>query len=275
MNPACTAADVSTQDTDARGLTSVDGDVGVAQPRRFWWELLIVGWLYFVYDIINNLSPVSRTAALRHARDVLHLESIMGLDVEKAANKWLATREFIGSLLANFYNLAHIWITLAVIVFLWWKRRSRYADLRNALVVFNLIGFIVFWLYPVAPPRMLDGFTDVIEQTGAVSSFHSGALAPAANQFAAMPSLHVAWALWCLVAVYRTLPGRGWRIATWLHVSLTIVAVVTTANHFVLDLVGGVATALVGFAMAELFARHVRPLIVRRRIAQLAHADLS
>lgn len=236
-----------------------------AHPKRFWYELAIILWLYFVYDIINNLSPVSRARALAHAEDILDLERTLRLDIEKPINEWLVRHDVLGSVLANFYNLAHIWVTLALIVFLWVKRRPHYADLRNSLVLFNLIGFAVFWVYPVAPPRMLDGFIDVVEQTNAISSFHSGALAEAANQYAAMPSLHIAWAIWCVVAVQRTLAGRGWRIAIWAHMTITTVSVVSTANHFVLDIVAGALTAVVGFAAAEWWARQGRPALRRRR----------
>ena len=237
----------------------------LAVPRRFWWELLIVLWLYFLYDIINNLSPVNEAAALRRAAGILRLERLTGIDIERGAHDWLVSHDILGSILANFYNLAHIWITLALIIFLWARRRPLYADLRNSLVLFNLMGFAVFWLYPVAPPRMLDGFIDLVETTGAISSFHSGTLAPAANQFAAMPSMHIAWAMWCVVAVYRTLPGQGWRAAMWAHLTLTAIAVVATANHFVLDVVGGAITAVLGFAVAAWFARYGRPAIARRR----------
>ena len=108
-----------------------------ARPRRFWYELAIVLWLYFLYDIINNLSPVSRSQALANARDILDVERALGLDIEKPINEWLVRHDLLGSLLANFYNLAHIWLTLAIIIFLWVKRRDQYADLRNALVLFN------------------------------------------------------------------------------------------------------------------------------------------
>lgn len=239
--------------------------VAPAHPKRFWYELAIILWLYFVYDIINNLSPVSRARALGHAEDILDLERTLRLDIEKPINEWLVHHDVLGSVLANFYNLAHIWVTLALIVFLWVKRRPQYADLRNSLVLFNLIGFAVFWVYPVAPPRMLDGFIDVVEQTGAISSFHSGALAEAANQYAAMPSLHIAWAIWCVVVVRRTLAGRGWRAAIWAHMTVTVVSVVSTANHFVLDIFAGVLTAVVGFAVAELWAQRWRPALRRRR----------
>ena len=87
--------------------------------------------------------------------------------------------------------------------YLWWKRADIYRPLRNALVLVNVLAFIVFWFYPVAPPRMLKGFTDVVASTGAFGSWHTGALASDANQLAAMPSLHMAWAAWCTLAVWQ------------------------------------------------------------------------
>ncbi len=236
-----------------------------AEPTRLRWEVLVVLWLYVVYDIINNLSSVDESRALARARDILAVERRLGLDVELGANRWLARRELLGSLLANYYNLAHIWLTLAVLVLLWLRRRSLYADLRNALVAFNLIGFAVFWSFPVAPPRMLDGFVDVVEQTGAISSFHDGALAEAANQYAAMPSLHVAWAIWVVVALYRTSRSPRVRALAWAHITLTVIAVVATANHFVLDIVAGAVTAVVGFACTSWWARTIRPQLLARR----------
>ncbi len=256
---------MTTSGTADAYTTSLEDSAAVGVPTRFWWELVIVLWLYFLYDIINNLSPVSRVNAFAHAEDILQLERTLRIDIERSMNEWMVGRDLLGSFLANFYNLAHIWLTLAVIVFLWWKRRPLYADLRNALVLFNLIGFLVFWVYPVAPPRMLDGYVDIVETSGAISSFHSGTLAGAANQFAAMPSLHIAWAIWCVVAVHRSLHSRRWRVAIWVHLALTCIAVVATANHFVLDIVAGAATAAVGFFLASRFATRWRPQLVRRR----------
>ncbi|MSV91089.1 MAG: hypothetical protein F2876_14860, partial [Actinobacteria bacterium] len=70
-------------------------------PRRFWWELLIVLWLYFLYDIINNLSPVNEAAALRRAAGILRLERLTGIDIERGANDWLVSHDILGSILAN------------------------------------------------------------------------------------------------------------------------------------------------------------------------------
>ncbi|MCU1344258.1 MAG: hypothetical protein JWL70_524, partial [Acidimicrobiia bacterium] len=115
---------------------------------------------------------------------------------------------------------------------------------------------VVFWLYPVAPPRMLPGFVDTVAVTNAIGSWHSGDLAQAANEFAAMPSLHVAWACWCFVAIRRSWPGRRWAtVAAVAHLLLTVVCVVVTANHYVLDAVAGLATAAACFGAWAAFDR--------------------
>jgi membrane-associated phospholipid phosphatase len=98
---------------------------------------------------------------------------------------------------------------------------------------------------------MLDGFTDVVASTHAFGSWHSGVLASQANQVAAMPSLHIAWAAWCTLALWRASGRRSVRALAVLYPCLTALAVLATGNHFVLDIVGGllvlgIAVLLVG-----------------------------
>ena len=81
----------------------------VAYPKRLWRELLIVVGVYFLYDRINNIStPEDRSVALNNGRDILRLEEFLRLDIERSANEWLVGNRFLGTILANFYNLAHI-----------------------------------------------------------------------------------------------------------------------------------------------------------------------
>ncbi len=103
------------------------------------------------------------------------------------------------TILSYYYDNAHFIVTFGLLGWLWWKRADIYRPLRSTLVMINVIGLIVFWRYPVAPPRMLvgDGFTDVVASSHTIGSWHTGSLAADANQFAAMPSLHIAWAAWC------------------------------------------------------------------------------
>jgi hypothetical protein len=230
--------------------------VAHAQTSARWWvELLVIAWLCWVYDAINNLAPLRLHLALSHARAVLHLERSLGLHPELALDRWLAGHQALGLVLSLYYDNAHFLITLGLLGWLWWKRAELYRPLRNALVVVNVLGFAVFWLYPVAPPRMLKGYTDVVASTDAFGSWHTGALASQANQLAAMPSLHIAWAVWCTLALWRISERRWVRALAVLYPCTTALAVLATGNHFLLDIVGGLVVIALAVAIVRLAAR--------------------
>jgi PAP2 superfamily len=229
---------------DRGGATAALGPaaspVARAPARTRWWiELLVIGWLLFLYDAITNLAPLRLEVALGNARGILHAEQALHIDPELGLDRWLAGHHTLASILANYYDNAHFVVTLGLLGYLWWSRADIYRPLRNVLVLVNVMGFVVFWLLPVAPPRMLDGFTDVVASTHAFGSWHTGALASQANQLAAMPSLHMAWAGWCALALWR-ISGRRWvRALALAYPCLTALAVLATGNHFVLDILGG------------------------------------
>jgi hypothetical protein len=240
-----------------------------ARPRaatrpRWWVELLVIGWLLFVYDAINNLAPLRLSVALGNARGILHLERVLHIDPELSLDRWVASHHTVGLILADYYDNAHFVVTLGVLGVLWWRRADLYRPLRNSLVLVNVIGFVVFWLLPVAPPRMLDGFTDVVASTHAFGSWHTGALASAANQLAAMPSLHMAWAGWCTVALWRVSERRFVRALAVVYPCLTALAVLATGNHFVLDIVGGLIALAISLLLVGSPGRSVGRLTAPR-----------
>jgi PAP2 superfamily len=196
-------------------------------------------WLCWVYDAITNLAPLRLHAAIGHGQDVLSVERTLHLDPERALDRWLAGHHALGLVVSDYYDNAHFVVTLALLGWLWWRRADIYRPLRNALVLVNVLAFVVFWRFPVAPPRMLPGFVDVVASTHAIGSWHTGALASAANQLAAMPSLHIAWAVWCTIVLW-TISSRRWvRAVAVIYPCLTALAVLATGNHYTLDIVGG------------------------------------
>jgi hypothetical protein len=222
------------------GLAAGTVERAPAPARSRWWvELLAIAWLLFLYDAVNNLAPLRLPVALGNARGILHVERLLHIDPELSLDRWLAGHQTLGLILSDYYDNAHFVVTLGLLGWLWWKRADLYRPLRNSLVLVNVIGFVVFWLLPVAPPRMLDGFADIVASTHAFGSWHSGALASSANQLAAMPSLHMAWAGWCTVALWRMSERRWVRIVAVLYPCLTALAVLSTGNHFLLDILGG------------------------------------
>lgn len=223
---------------------------------RWWLDALVLAWLCGLYDTIANLAPLRLHAAIDHGRALLHVERVLHIAPELALNRWLRAHHLLSSVLSYYYDNAHFVVTLGLLGWLWWRRAKDYRPLRNMLVAVNVIGLAVFWLYPVAPPRMLSGFEDVVAASHTLGSWHTGSLASAANQLAAMPSLHMAWAVWCAVALWLIAPrARAGRTLALLYPCLTALAVMATGNHYLLDVLAGVATAALAAALAVLVER--------------------
>ena len=210
-----------------------------ARRPRLWFEALTIAWLAWIYDAITNLAPLRLHTALAHGSDLLSLETTLHLDPERSLDRWLAGHHTLGLWISDYYDNAHFVVTLGLLGFLWWRRADIYRPLRSTLVLVNLLGFLVFWLYPVAPPRMLAGFTDVVASTGAIGSWHTGSLASHANELAAMPSLHIAWAGWCSLVLWQLSARRWVRALAIVYPLLTTFAVLATGNHYVLDVLAG------------------------------------
>jgi PAP2 superfamily len=225
--------------------------VGSHRRSRWWVEALVIAWLCWIYDTVTDLAHLRLSAALAHAHDLLHVEQALHIDPELALDRWMAAHPTIGLAVSDYYDNAHFIVTLGLLGWLWWRRADIYRPLRNVLVLVNVLAFIVFWRFPVAPPRMLPGFVDVVASTHAIGSWHTGALATHANELAAMPSLHIAWAVWCTLVAWR-LWTRVWvRALAAVYPFVTAFAVLSTGNHFVLDLLGGLAV----LALALLLVR--------------------
>lgn len=257
-------------------------DEGLRPPKRrppWYLEALIVIWLSWAYDLIANLAPIRQAAAVAHGRAIIGLEQGFHLDPERALDHWLSGHPTLGLWVSNYYDNAHFVVTFAIVGWLFWCHPGYYRRLRTSLVLINVIGFVVFWLYPTAPPRMLPGYgiADVVAATGAFGAWHGGDLARHANELAAMPSLHLAWALWSALAVWRVLRRYRWAPLVFAYPLATALTVLATGNHYLLDLVAGIAT--VGAAefgakrLGLLGARLPLPARLRRRRLRLRLAE--
>jgi hypothetical protein len=244
---------------DTKGAAAVAQHVASASPARrrsrWWVEALALLWLLWVYEAITNFAPLRLHTAIAHAEGLLHVEQALHLDPEQALDGWLAGQHTLGVILSDYYDNAHFVVTLGLLGWLWWRRADIYRPLRNSLVLVNLLAFVVFWLYPVAPPRMLGGFIDIVESSHAFGSFHSGSLASHADELAAMPSLHIAWAVWCSLALWRMSARRWVRGLAILYPCVTAFAVIATGNHFVFDLLGGLFAICLSVAIVQLAER--------------------
>lgn len=221
-------------------------------------ELLVVFVLLRVYDWVRSFESVRQASALHNARDVLAAETDVHLDLEHGANVWLSGHHTTTELLVWWYQYSHICGTMLVLTACYLLAPWLYRASRNALVITNCVGMLVFVVLPVMPPRLLPhaGFIDSVAQAG-YGSTHGGPVEAA--QFAAMPSLHLAWATWVALVLFAMLRGQRHRYVVFLYPVITTVAVVTTANHYVFDVLAGVALALAAAALCGLQRRRPEP----------------
>ena len=232
-------------------------------------QVALITVFLFAYDALRNLAPGRTSLALSNASRVLRLERSVGLSPEHALNAWISGHHTIGLAASTFYDSAHYFVTIPLLVLVYVRFPGSYRRLRDVLVVTNGVGLLGFWLFPLAPPRMLAGFHDTVALTHALGGW-STAISSQADEYAAMPSLHVGWALWVLLATLTITRGMKHRrplvILAGAHVVITVLVIFSTANHYLLDAVAG-ALCLVS---AAILVRGARALMGRWRDRQLA-----
>ncbi|NGN70093.1 phosphatase PAP2 family protein [Streptomyces sp. A7024] len=248
------------------------GPVPAAQPRRRWWaELLLIAAVYALYSAGRLLATGSVAQAHEHGVRILDLEKALYLHAEEPLNRLFTTHAAIGVPADFAYATLHYLVTPAVLIWIWRRRHEHYRQLRSWLMGSTLIGLVGFVLLPTAPPRLLSdehGFVDTMAQYSSYGWWGGEASAPRGlggltNQYAAMPSLHVGWALWCGLVVWRHARSRTVRVLALAYPAMTALVVMGTANHYLLDAVAGVAVMGAGYLAAG-------PLV---RAADLAKAQ--
>src|SRR5205085_9625047 len=130
------------------------------------------------------------------------------------------------------------------------RHPEQYRRARTALAVTTAVAFACFWLYPVAPPRLLPAGFGIVDTLRAGGSGHPEPtlITTAGDQYASMPSLHVAWAVWCALALYPVVRHWWARVLVAAYPVMTTLVVVATGNHFFLDALAG--TVLAGLTWA-------------------------
>lgn len=216
-------------------------------------DLLIVAWLCWLFDAINNLAPVRQALAEHNGDGVLELERSLQLNPEHALDTWLARHNALSQIVVFWYENVHIVVTLAVFALLWWRRADLLGVMRWTLVIVNLIALAAFWSFPVAPARMLSGgYVDLVARANHLPVWQFGATALDSNQLCSLPSLHIAWATWCSIAIWHMTRPRSLRAIAVAYPFVTTFAVMATGNHFLADAVAGAAvTAAVFFALSR------------------------
>lgn len=226
--------------------------------RYHWWqEVVLVAVGYAIYTVIRDTVPAHRATAFHNAHDIVRWERDLGLFHELGVNHWLLHTHWLVDFSDYWYATAHFVVTIGVAVWILWRHPRFSRSLRIAWYATNVYALFGFAFYPLAPPRFLPGFVDTIKTYGIWGSVgKKGSADGASNQFAAMPSMHIGWSTWCAVVIV-VMATRWWvKVLGALYPLVTFVVIIGTANHFVLDAVGGLVALALGFATARVMTGH-------------------
>jgi PAP2 superfamily protein len=226
---------------------------GTRQRPRPAWELALLALLYVGYSGARLLANADVAIAIPNAHRLLAVEAALHIDIERSANSWLMSVPGLPLLSSYWYSALHYVLTPALLVWVYRAHAGHYRRVRNVLTVGTALGLLGFVLVPMAPPRMLPGYVDTLATTAANGWWGSDASAPRGlggltNELAAMPSLHVGWALWCTWVVCLCTRTTWARLTAVAYSTGTVLVVIATANHYVLDAVAGAAVIAVAIA---------------------------
>ena len=200
---------------------------------RLAMEIAICGGLLIVYRLIRTVNKGDLRAAFANTAEVIRFERWLGMPFEDDIQGWLLAHPTLIKLLNHYYIWFHFPAAIGLLLWLFVRHHDRYFAIRNLMAFITFAALIIHLVYPLAPPRMMSGFVDTMRVYGP-SIYPPNALEGAANQIAAMPSLHFGWAMIVAMAVVSVLKSP-WRWLILLHPILMTLAIIATANHWWID----------------------------------------
>lgn len=224
-------------------------------PRlpRIWFEVLLIAISYWTYSLIRNAVPEQKAAALANADWIWSAEQTLGIAVERSVNHAINSVTWLIVGMNYYYATLHFVVTIGVLVWIYRFHPGRYAATRLVLFATTGVALVGYYCYPLAPPRLMNGqdFIDTVLVHHTWGSMASGNLKQMSNQYAAMPSMHIGWSLWCGLTIFAVASAPWARILGLLYPTATLVVIVATANHFWLDAVGGMLCLAFGYTVSR------------------------
>ncbi len=249
----------------------------LARARALQARLLPHGWLdvlrqvalfglaYLAYRLVRGLVEGEANTAFAHALDVISLELSLHIFVEPSVQAWASSSRLVMDFCSWMYVNAQTTVTLAGLVYLYVRHNKSFYFVRNMFMIAMLIALVGYTVFPTAPPRFLPewGFIDSVSNFTGVHVDHASATMTAlVNPYAAVPSMHVAFALMIGWPLARLAKHRFVK-ALWLaYPFLMAFVIVVTANHFIFDAILGALTAGASAYGASWLAR-ARPQVWR------------
>ena len=221
-------------------------------------QILLFCGAYWMYRLARALVYDQTIAAYAHARDIVHLERSVHVFVEPSVQAWTMGTGFLEDAASWTYLNSHFVVTSCTLAFVYLFRNEHFYFVRNMFMVAMGLALLGYVVYPTAPPRMFPelGFVDSVANYTGVSESSVGTLF---NPFAAVPSMHVCFALMLSVPMIR-MSRHTWAKALWsVYAPAITFVVIATGNHWIFDAVSGAMVAAVSAIAAQTLFARARP----------------
>lgn len=215
-------------------------------------QLLTFALAYGGYELVRGLASIGSGRPMADATRIIDLERALHVFAEPRIQAWTTHHAHWLLDVADWtYLNAHFALSAGALAFIYLRRNESFPTVRNAFVVAMLIALVGYCVYPTAPPRLMPhwGFTDSVRQFTGVNA-QQGAAGVLLNPDAAVPSMHVCFALLVGVAMARLVRNPLARALWLLYPAFIVLVVVVTGNHYFTDVALGVLTASVAVALA-------------------------
>jgi hypothetical protein len=261
----------------------------LARARLLQARVLPHGWLdalrqvslfaaaYVAYRVVRGVVEGDANAAFAHARDVISIESKLHLFIEPSVQAWASGSHVVMVSASWLYVNAQGSVTIAALLYLYLRHNRNFYFVRNMFLIAMAIALVGYLVFPTAPPRFMPewGFIDTVSDLTPVKVSHaSSSMTAVFNPYAAVPSMHVAFALMIGWPLARLAQHRIVRVLWLVYPFLMTLVIVVTANHFIVDALLGALTAGASAYGARWLAR-ARPAVWRFSTVPSAHMRAS
>ena len=239
----------------------------VAKRTRFGWvgELAVLSGIYFSYDLLRDHVAGPTHVAFQHAKQIVAAERFLHLYWERDIQRAFLHIDWFIAFWNIYYGTVHFVVPVVALIWIYRKMPARYVRWRTTLVLMFALAVLSFWVYPLMPPRVMParyGFVDTAAQyynfgpqvrirLDAKGRPDHEDVEQFGNLYAAMPSFHVGWSTWSVLALWPLVRRRGAKLLLVLYPLTILFCITVTANHWLLDAVGGWAVLGLGYSGAR------------------------
>jgi membrane-associated phospholipid phosphatase len=212
-------------------------------------QIFVFAGFYILYELVRGLFASGGYKPFGDAMKIINLEQAMHVFVEPSVQAWAQSQHLLMDIADWVYLNGHFVVTLGVLIFIYVRRNESFYFVRNMFLIARAIALVGYWLYPTAPPRLMPewGFTDSVSQfmgfNGSSHFDNNGPGGAFVNGYAAVPSMHVCFAIMSASPMVKLVKRRAAKIAWSLYPLLVSFAVIATGNHYFTDVFLGALTA--------------------------------